>query len=91
MVVAVVEMRLEDIQVVVEVEMRLDAGTGVGVGVVTLIEAEKYVCHPLASASCYQKSDHLFSLQYGPHWLVKAKHHHGPCLKQHLQQALSKH
>lgn len=90
MVVVVVEMRLEDTQVVVEVEMRLDAGMEVVV-VVTLIEAEKYVCHPLASASCYQKSVHLFSLQYCPRWLVKAKHHRGSCLKQHLQQALSKH
>jgi len=65
---------MEDTQVVVVVEMHQDAGTGVVV-VVTLIEAEKYVCHPLASASCYQKSAHLSSLQYCPRWLVKAKHY----------------
>jgi hypothetical protein len=68
---------MEDTQVVVVVEMHQDVGTGVGVVVVvvTLIEAEKYVCHPLASASCYQKSAHLSALQYCPRWLVKAKHY----------------
>lgn len=76
----------------VVVEMHQDAEMGVGVGVVvTLIEAEKNVCHPLASASCYQKSAHLCSTQYCLRWLVKAKHHHRFCLNQELQQALSKH
>lgn len=77
--------------VAVVVEMHQDAEMGVVVVVVTLIEAEKYVCRPLASASCYQKSAHLFSTQYCLRWPVMATHHHGFCLNQQLQQPLSKH
>jgi len=47
--------------------MHQDEGVGVAAVVVTVILAQKYVCHPLASASCYQKCALLFSAWCYPH------------------------